>query len=123
VVVRVGARSWSHGITHIAPVAPEGLAENGLLMADRVCEEDDGTLLAGPLEVVPERRVLGEQGVYRDSERVLEHHECSELRSVHQVRDGRRCWRRGGDPARASHAAGASEAGALPARSAATCWR
>ena len=58
----------------------------GAAEADRVGEKDDGALVTWPVEVVDERRVLGQEGVGHDVEGVLEQDDGGELRGEDEVR-------------------------------------
>jgi hypothetical protein len=75
------------------------------------------------VEVVDERRMLGQEGVGSDVERVLEQDDGGELRGEDKVRYAGGSGS-GLDATRTLHGAVAAvEADGLPARSAATCWR
>jgi len=126
VVVGVGVVGGCSGVANGAPVAHEGVAQGTGAQADGMGERDDGPLVAGSVEVVNEGHVLGHESTGGDVERMLEKDDGGELRVEHEIGHGRRSRCRGGlasAAARCFHDGGAAGAGALPARSAATCWR
>jgi hypothetical protein len=94
VSVRVVARrSRPRDVGHGVSVAAKGVLQSAGAETDLVCEGKGGGVVARSREVVGEGRVLGEERVCRDVERVLEENDGCELGSEDEVGHRRRGWR------------------------------
>ena len=75
-------------------VATKGVLQSAGAETNLVCEGEDGGVVPGSREVVDEGRVLGEEGVSRDVERMLKENDGGELRGEDEIGHGRRGGRR-----------------------------